>query len=164
MCSLQEMQRVDRELSLELIESPINPAFLNMISPLTGGNDPLFNLRINGEALWQLRSMHSHDQVFKSLQDSLRKVGYNLSSSSRPRVGMAVYGRVQYIAKKTRNIKNSDTRQAMRSQYWCEVALHPDEIHQDPGEIIHQLTKTFSNHSSCNLASFQDIFYYKFIR
>ena len=29
MCSVQEMQRVDRELSLELEKSPINPAFLH---------------------------------------------------------------------------------------------------------------------------------------
>lgn len=134
------MQQVDRELSLELIESLINPAFLNMSSPLTG-YDPLFYLRINGEALWQWRSLHSHDQVFGNLQESLVKIGYQLSSSSRPRVGMAVYRRVQDIAKKARNIKNSDTRNAMRSQYWCEVALHPDEISQGPDEIIHQLKK-----------------------
>jgi len=30
MSSVQEMQRVDRELFLELIESPVNPAFLHM--------------------------------------------------------------------------------------------------------------------------------------
>ena len=40
MCSIQEKQRVDRELLSELIESPVNPAFLNMIQPLIGGLDP----------------------------------------------------------------------------------------------------------------------------
>ena len=30
MSSVHEMSRVDRELSSELIESPINPAFLHM--------------------------------------------------------------------------------------------------------------------------------------
>jgi len=27
----------------------------------------------------------------------------------------------------------------MRSQYWCKVALHPDEMVQGPDEIIRQL-------------------------
>ena len=38
MCSVQEMQRVDRELSSELVESPINPAFLHMSVPLLNGS------------------------------------------------------------------------------------------------------------------------------
>jgi len=52
MSSVQEMQRVDRELFLELIESPVNPAFLNMSTPLKG-YEPMLYLQINGEALWQ---------------------------------------------------------------------------------------------------------------
>ena len=32
MSSLSELQRIDRELSSELIESPINPAFLHVFS------------------------------------------------------------------------------------------------------------------------------------
>ena len=46
MFSVQEMQRVDRELSLELTESPINPAFIHMSTPLVNGYDPLFYLHI----------------------------------------------------------------------------------------------------------------------
>ena len=42
MFSVQEMQRVDRELSLELTESPINPAFIHMSAPLVNGYDPLY--------------------------------------------------------------------------------------------------------------------------
>ena len=103
------MQRVDRELSLELIESPINPAFLNISSPLVGGYDPLFYVQIHGEALWQWRNLQTHDQVFNNHQDGLMKFGYKLSSSSCPRVGTAVYRRVQYLAKKARNINNSDS-------------------------------------------------------
>ena len=47
----QEMQRVDQELHLELAESPINPAFIQMSLPIPDGCDPLFYLKINGEAL-----------------------------------------------------------------------------------------------------------------
>ena len=46
MFSVQEMQRVDRELSLELTESPINPAFIHMSAPLVNGYDPLFYLQL----------------------------------------------------------------------------------------------------------------------
>ena len=53
----QEMQPVDRELHLELPESPINPAFIHMSiymsSPIPNGCDPSFYLKINGETLWK---------------------------------------------------------------------------------------------------------------
>ena len=42
MAYTQEMQRVDRELHLELAESPMNPAFIHMSSPIPNGCDPLF--------------------------------------------------------------------------------------------------------------------------
>ena len=63
MSSQQEMQRVDRELFLELIESPVNPAFLHM-STLLKGYDPMFYLQINGEALWQWRVVKRLPCVF----------------------------------------------------------------------------------------------------
>ena len=94
MCSVQEMQRIDRELSSELVESPINPAFINISAPCMGKKNPSFSLQLNGEGLWQWRKLHSHNQVFDSLQASLVKVGYELLSSARSRVGMAVYRRV----------------------------------------------------------------------
>ena len=59
----QEMQRVDRELHLELSESPINPAFIHMSSPIQNGCDPLFYLKINGEALWKCRELKSDATV-----------------------------------------------------------------------------------------------------
>ena len=46
MCSVQEMQCVDRELSSELEESPINPAFLHM-------SVPLFYLQLNGVSMFE---------------------------------------------------------------------------------------------------------------
>ena len=64
MCSVEEMQHIDRELSSELVESPINPAFLNISAPLMGSNNPLFYLQLNGEGLWQWRKLHSPNQVF----------------------------------------------------------------------------------------------------
>lgn len=106
MCSVQEMQRVDRGLSSELVKSPINPAFLFMSVPLLDGYNPLFYVQLNGEALWEWRSLRLRNpsQLFETLQDNLSRIaGYRLSSSSRTRLGTAVYSRVQYIAKKLRN-------------------------------------------------------------
>ena len=51
------MQRVDRELHLEFAESRINPAFNHMSSPIPNICDPLFYLKINGEALWKWREL-----------------------------------------------------------------------------------------------------------
>ena len=139
MCSIQEKQRVDRELLSELIESPVNPAFLNMIQPLIGGFDPLFYLRINGEALWEWRRLKQQSQVFDALQFNLQKIGYMLSSCCRVRVGKAVFNRVEYITKKVSRISNGDVRRSIKVKYWACVALHPDEILQAPDEIIEKL-------------------------
>ena len=139
MCSVQEKQRVDRELLSELIESPVNPAFLNMIQPLIGGLDPLFYLRINGEALWEWRRLKQQSQVFDALQFNLQKIGYMLSSCCRVRVGKAVFNRVEYITKKVSRISNGDVRRSIKVKYWACVALHPDEILQGPDEIIEKL-------------------------
>ena len=141
MCSVQEIQRIDRELSSELVESPINPAFFNISAPLMGSNNVFFYLQLNVEGLRQWRKLHSHSQVFDNLQKSLVKVGYQLSSSARSRVGMAVYRRVDYMVKKARSVKNNATRLAKRSLYWCQVAIHPDEITKMPEDIIHQLKR-----------------------
>ena len=92
MCSVQEMQRVDRELSSALVESPIDPAFLFMSVPLLNGYNPLFYVRLNGEAFWEWRSLRNPSQLFETLQDNLSRIaGYRLSSSSRTRLGTAVY-------------------------------------------------------------------------
>ena len=152
MSSVQATQSVDRELSSELVESPVedrelsselkespvNPAFLHMCVPRKDG--PLgFHLQVNGEALWQWRNRTSPSQLFDVLQDDLVKIGYRLSQSSRARVGKNVKARLDYIAHKIRGTRDSNARQAMRSKYWCTIALHPEDIAQGPGEIIDQL-------------------------
>ena len=76
MCSVQEMQRVDRGLSSELVKSPINPAFLFMSVPLLDGYNPLFYVQLNGEALWEWRSLRLRNpsQLFETLQDNLSRI------------------------------------------------------------------------------------------
>ena len=54
---------------------------------------------------------------------------------------MAVYGRIDYIVKKARSVKNNATRRAERSLYWCQVAIHRDEFTLMPEDIIHQLKR-----------------------
>lgn len=143
MCSVQELQRVDRELFLELTETPINPAFFHMCTPFVDGYNPMFYLQISGEGLWQLRAYVSRntDILFAVLQDNLSKIGYQLTQSSSFRVGNIVKNRAQYIVNKTRNMSNGDVRKAMRNAFWCKVALHPDEILYGPSEIMCELKK-----------------------
>ena len=109
MSSVHEMSRVDLELSSELIESPINPAFLHMSTPLKG-YDPMFHLQINGEALWQWRDIKRPHQIFDVLQFNLYPIGYQLSSSCQNRVGLNIYGRMQYVTKKVRNANGKKCR------------------------------------------------------
>ena len=142
MSSLQELQRIDRELSSELIESPINPAFLHMSTPLKSEYNPLFYLQINGEALWQWRKFYSDSsKVFDVLQGNLPKIGCKLQPSSSLRIGMAVGSRVGYIVRKLRNISNGNDRRVVRSGFWCSLALHPNEIAQGPAEVFNELKK-----------------------
>ena len=112
MSSVQEMSYVDRELFSELIESPINPAFLHMSTPLKG-NDTMFDLQINGEALWQWRGIKSPRQIFDVLQHNLFQIGYQLSSSCQTRVGLNIYGRMQYVTNKVRNANGKKCRDAV---------------------------------------------------
>ena len=138
MSSVQERQRVDRELFSELIESPINPAFLHIYSPLNTDYQ-MFSLQINGEALWQWRGIKRPDQMFQVLQDNLFQIGYRLSSCCEKRVGLTVYSRVNYVVNKARKATNKEGRHAVRSTYWWSIALHPDEISQAPEDIIASL-------------------------
>lgn len=142
MCSVQELQRVDRELFSELIETPINPAFFHMSTPFVNGYNPMFHLQISREGLWQLRGYVSRntDVLFAIFQDNLSKIGYQLTQSSF-RVGNIVKNRAQYIANKTRNTRNASVRKAMRSAFWCKVALYPDKILHGPREIMSELKK-----------------------
>jgi len=110
MSSLQELQRIDRELPSELIESAINPAFLHMSTPLKSECNPLFYLQINGEALWQWRKFNTNpNKVFDVLQGNLPKIGYKLQPSSSLRIGIPVSSRVGYIVRKLGNISNVST-------------------------------------------------------
>ena len=83
MCSVQELQRVDRELFSELVETPINPAFFHLSTPFVDGLNPIFYLQISGEGLWQLRGYVNRniDVLCAILRDNLSKIGYQLTQS-----------------------------------------------------------------------------------
>ena len=101
MSSLKEIQAIDRELSSELVESLINPAFFHMSTPSRGKCNPMFHLEINGEVLWQWQKLCGDlNKVFDALEGNLLKIGYKLLSSSSVRVGIASNSRIGYIVKK----------------------------------------------------------------
>ena len=107
MFSVQEVQHVDQELSLELTESLINPAFIHMSTPLVNCYDPLFYLQINSKALWKWPEFKMDlTQIFHALQDGLASIGYKLNSLSEVRVGTAVEGRVYHVMKRATSETN----------------------------------------------------------
>ena len=55
--------------------------------------------------------------------------------------GNVVKNRAQYIVNKTRITSNGSVRKAMRSAFWCKVALHPDETLHGPIEIMSDMKK-----------------------
>ena len=57
------MQRVGWELFLEFTEYPINSTFIHMFPPSPDGYDPLFRLKIYGEALWKWRELKNEWDV-----------------------------------------------------------------------------------------------------
>lgn len=99
-------------------------------------------LQINGEDLWQWRAIKKPEQIFQVLQDNLLPLGYSLSSTCRSRVGILVYGKINYLTKKVRNVTNNTSRHAVRSNFWCTITLNPDYIARAPEEIIASLKET----------------------
>ena len=89
----------------------------------------------------RVRVSRNTDVSFAVLQDNLSKIGYQLTQSSSFRVGNIVKNRAQYIVNKTQSTSNGSVRKAMRSAFWCKVALHPDEILHGPNEIMSALKR-----------------------
>ena len=116
MFSVQEVQHVDQELSLELTESLINPAFIHMSTPLVNCYDPLFYLQINSKALskWPEFKM-DFTQIFHALQDGLASIAYKLNLSSKVCVRTAVKGRVYHVMKRVTSKTNDKKRKNFRS-------------------------------------------------
>ena len=109
MFSVQEMQRVDQELYLELTESLINRAFIHMSAPLVNGYDPLFYLQINSKALWKWHEFKMDlTSIFHALQDGLASIRYQLKSSSKDCVGTAVKGRVYCVIRRVTSETNGE--------------------------------------------------------
>ena len=115
MCSVQELQQIDRELFSELTETLINPAFFYMPTLFVDGYNPMFYLQNNREGLWQLQGyvIRNTDVLYAILQDNFSKIGYQLTQSSSFRVGNIVRNRAQYIIKKKRNTSSGSIRKAM---------------------------------------------------
>ena len=142
MSSAHEMQRVDRELFLELEEPPVNPSFLHILTPSINGCNQCFCLEINRELLWKWRLLKLNPVLlFNALQENLSPLGYILSSGSMARIGQLLKNKVYFITKKVDNTRNGDLRRSLRAKYWATLAIHRDEILKVPTEIIFELRK-----------------------
>ena len=135
MCSVQELQQIDRELFSELIETLINPAFFYMPTLFVNGYNPMFYLQNNREGLWQLQGyvIRNTDVLCAILQDNFSKIGYQLTQSSSFRVGNIVRNKAQYI------IKKNGTRVVAASEKPCDlhfgVKLHFIQMRYFMGQV-----------------------------
>ena len=92
--------RVDRELFLELGESPVHPEFISFQPPLKGGIDPHFHLELNCKLFWLWRRYGGcTGSLFKALQLNLKILGYGLHPDAFKRIGHA-----NFVVKKMKQI------------------------------------------------------------
>ena len=119
MSSLQVPNFLDRELFPELDDPPVNPAYLHMVAPMIGGEDSVYRLQINGEVFWQWRKFNGNaSRIFCSLQISVQKLGYQLSSSSKNRLGKCLAAKTLAFLKALNNKTNGKLRQDFKTNTW----------------------------------------------
>ena len=139
MASLHEMQRIDWELSSELVDPPVNPALIHMSVPLIGSTDQHLYLQINGEALWAWRSFWKNDQRIKDvLRNSLLPLGYRLLPSASDRVSSILRYRIYRLMVQSRALRNSKNSRTFRNEFWAKIAIEFDEIASGPKEMCDQ--------------------------
>ena len=151
MASLHEMQRIDWELSSELVDPPVNPALIHMSVPLIESTDQHLYLQINGEALWEWRSFWKNDQRINDvLRNSLLPLGYRLLPSASDRVSRSLQSRIYRLMEKSRVISNSKNSRTFRNQFWAKIAIEFDEIASGPKELAEERKKLEGKPVQCN--------------
>ena len=137
MSSLQVPNFLDRELFPELDDPPVNPAYLHMVAPMIGGEDSVYRLQINGEVFWQWRKFNGNaSRIFCSLQISVQKLGYQLSSSSKNRLGKCLAAKTLAFLKALNNKTNGKLRQDFKTNTWKILEISQDDILCEPKEYI----------------------------
>lgn len=48
---------------------------------------------------------------------------------------------MDYLLKKLRKAQNGNIAKSVKTEYWCTLAIHPEEIFRAPSQIIDQLQK-----------------------
>ena len=92
----------------ELTEPLVQPLHIHMVAPFVEGNDPNFALQINGNLLWEWRTLKgSLKKLFAVLQANLGAIGYRLEESAFDRVAIQ-------LCTRTTNMANGDRARKRR--------------------------------------------------
>ena len=80
---------LDQELFSELTEPLVQPLLMHVVPPFADGKDPNYCLQINGNVLWEWRTVEGNLKKLDAvLQRNLRLNGYLLEESAFNRVSV----------------------------------------------------------------------------
>ena len=69
MTNEQSEDKCDRELFSELLEPPIHPLLIHIVSPFIEENNPVFMIQMNGEAAWRLFGNRTKSNILFTVID-----------------------------------------------------------------------------------------------
>ena len=125
----KSMNDLDQELFSELTEPLVQPLLIHMVTPFVEGNDPKFALQINGNLLWEWRTLEgSLKKLFAVLQANLGAIGYGLEESAFDRVAIQLCTRTTNFLKQMKAERNGKRRSRKKAETWIGLSLYPKEI------------------------------------
>ena len=102
---------MDQELFSELTESLVQPLLINVVPPFADGKDPNYCLQINGNVLWEWRTLEGNlKKLYAVLQRNLRLNGYLLEESAFNRVSVLLGTKTKPLVDKIKKENNGKRR------------------------------------------------------
>ena len=123
---------LDQELFSELTEPLVQPLLIHVVPPFAYGKDPNYCLQINGNVLWEWRTVEGNlKKLYAVLQRNLRLNGYLLEAS------LLLIGSLCYWARKRRfSLTKLKKRIMGNGEGGKKPILYPTEISHSPYDIL----------------------------
>jgi len=121
----------------------VQPLLILMVAPFVEGNDANFSLQINGNLLWEWRTLEgSLKKLFAVFQTNLGAIGYRLEESAFGLVAIQLRTRTTNFLKQMKAERNGKRRSRKKAETWKGLSLYPKEILKTPYDIVTQMKKT----------------------
>ena len=133
---------MDQELFSELTESLVQPLLINVVPPFADGKDPNYCLQINGNVLWEWRTLEGNlKKLYAVLQRNLRLNGYLLEESAFNWVSVLLSTKTKTFVDKIKKENNRKRRKRKNAESWIKLFLYPAEISHSPYDILTELNE-----------------------